>query len=618
MKQETNVKAKRSTLNLCLCGLITAATITLSACSTSEATKKVVEANAFGPLTLNTQDYQTALNEASSDKSFKALILLTRSKIVSNDLDGAQVSVNDLYAKAQSAVQKDEAALVNAMLLTRLGQDEEANEVLSNVNYKALPKQDISYFLILNSNVNARLYKKNHDVKNEIVAFKSKSALLHYVTKKNDRLTILNQSVALLTQLDEKTLSNAINNVKNDVDKGFYEYAIISKSSNDDLKQQMIESFSQKYEMHPLGELIAANQTKARGVTPTETQEDSKVIVDNSAATNETAEPVNATPVNIPANAIFSLHDNDQIAVLLPLSGRFASIVGEPAKLGILTALKDRQSQAKVVFYDTNKTNISEIINTISSNGTKLIIGPVLKPEVTALNNSGIKIPSIVLNSPEGNKPVNQWYFDLGPNYEGAIAAAKIYADGHKKPVVIGQTSDTSSQRSVQSFMNTYSKVSKDAVICNYADPSAIKSALSACPLASADSAYVNASVIDAVSIKALIPSNVAVYLTDKSYMGVNNSAQEFALKGAQLGEMPWLVTDSPLKASFMNTLPKANPQVQRIFAAAYDSVNFAFSIENLAANKDDVLHGLSGDISLGNNGLIESTPMWVELGKLR
>lgn len=612
------MKAKRSTLNLCLCSLITAATITLSACSSSVATKKVEQSNAFGPLTLNTQEYQTALDEASEDKSFKALILLTRSKIVSNDLEEAQVLVNDLYAKAQSDVQKDEAALVNAMLLSRLGQDEDAYEVLSNVNYKALPKQDISYFLILNSNVNARLYQKNHDVKNEIMAFKSKSALLRYATNKNDRIKILNQSVALLTQLDEKTLSNAINNVKNDVDKGFYEYAIINKSSNDELKNQMIESFTQKYEMHPLGELIRANQTKARGVTPVENTEDNKVIVDNSAATNETAEPINATPANIPANAIFSLHDNDQIAVLLPLSGRFASVVGEPAKLGVLTALKDRQSQAKVVFYDTNKTNISEILHTISSNGTKLIIGPILKPEVNALNNSGIKIPSIVLNSPEGNKPANQWYFDLGPNYEGAIAAAKIYADGHKKPVVISQSTDSSSQRSVQSFMNTFSQVSKDAVVCNYSDPATLKSAISTCPLANADAAYVNASVIDAVSIKALIPSNVTVYLTDKSYMGVNNSSQEFALKGAMLGEMPWLITDSPLKASFMTTLPKANPQVQKVFAAAYDSVNFAFNVENLAANKDDVLHGLSGDISLGNNGLIESTPMWVELGSLR
>ena len=39
---------------------------------------------------------------------------------------------------------------------------------------------------------------------------------------------------------------------------------------------------------------------------------------------------------------------------------------------------------------------------------------------------------------------------------------------------------------------------------------------------------------------------------------------------------------------------------------------------KQLASNQNDVLHGLSGDISLGHNGLIESTPMWVELGSVR
>lgn len=141
---------------------------------------------------------------------------------------------------------------------------------------------------------------------------------------------------------------------------------------------------------------------------------------------------------------------------------------------------------------------------------------------------------------------------------------------------------------------------------------------MSNCPLSEADSAYVNASVVDAVDIKAAIPSTVHVYLTDKSYIGVNNSSQELALKGSTLGDMPWLLTDSPLKDSFMQSLPKANNQVQRVFAAAYDSINFALVIEKLAANKEDVLHGLSGDISLGQNGLIESTPMWVDLGKIR
>ena len=410
------------------------------------------------------------------------------------------------------------------------------------------------------------------------------------------------RSVDLLKQLDDQTLSSAYTNVKNDTDKGFYEYAIIDKSSNTQLKDQMMDTFAKKYPNHPLLLLSAPEK-----IEPVVNQQDVRDVT-----------PRGGKAVAVDSQALFSIQDGDQIAVLLPLSGRFASSVGEPAKLGILTALKDRGSKAKVTFYDTNKTNISQIVATISSNGTKLVIGPILKPEVNAMNAAGLKIPSITLNSPEGNRPVNQWYFDLGPNYEGAIAASKIYADGYKSPIAIGLSTDKASQRSVNSFMNTFGKVNNNAVVCNYSNPANVTSEIAKCPFGSADSAYVSASVIDAVQIKAAIPSNVAVYLTDKSYMGVNNSSQELALKGAILGDMPWVLTDSSLKESFMKSMPKANSQVQRIFAASYDAVNFAFNINQLAANQNDVLHGLSGDISLGHNGLIESTPMWVELGSVR
>ncbi len=594
------MKAKRSALNVYLCTLLTAATLTLSAC-TSSSVKKIESVNAFGPLNLTAQEYRQAFEDASADESFKALILYTRSQIVENRLDQAGASVSQLYASAATPVQKDDAAMVDAMLLSKKNQFDEAEQKLSAINYKALPKQDISYFLVLNTNVNTNLYNKTHDPKYQITAFKSESALERYVTRDSDKRKVLLRSVDLLKQLDDQTLSSAYTNVKNDTDKGFYEYAIIDKSSNTQLKDQMMDTFAKKYPNHPL--LLLSAPEKIEPVA----QHDVRDVT-----------PRGGKAVAVDSQALFNIQDGDQIAVLLPLSGRFASSVGEPAKLGILTALKDRGSKAKVTFYDTNKTNISQIVATISSNGTKLVIGPILKPEVNAMNAAGLKIPSITLNSPEGNRPVNQWYFDLGPNYEGAIAASKIYADGYKSPIAIGLSTDKASQRSVNSFMNTFGKVNNNAVVCNYSNPANVTSEIAKCPFGSADSAYVSASVIDAVQIKAAIPSNVAVYLTDKSYMGVNNSSQELALKGAILGDMPWVLTDSSLKESFMKSMPKANSQVQRIFAASYDAVNFAFNINQLAANQNDVLHGLSGDISLGHNGLIESTPMWVELGSVR
>lgn len=236
----------------------------------------------------------------------------------------------------------------------------------------------------------------------------------------------------MLDELSTAELTQALATAQNDLDKGFYEYTLIKKSSDADLQEQALAGFNQKYLNHPLALISASAATSAA----------TEILADNEE--DEVNSPASAAEVD--AKAVFSFKDGDTIAVLLPLSGRFAQLVGEPAKLGILTALKDRGSTSKVVFYDTSRTKMADIVDGAKRNGTKLILGPILKPEVTALNSTDNTIPSIVFNQSEGIKPVNQWYFDLGPNYEGAIAASKIYADGYKSPVVIGQNSDNASK----------------------------------------------------------------------------------------------------------------------------------------------------------------------------
>ncbi|MGN1280819.1 MAG: penicillin-binding protein activator [Succinivibrio sp.] len=607
------MKFKKTKLNLCLCSLVAGAALVLSACSSNAVEKQIAKSSAFGPLNLTVPEYQQAYDDSSKEQRFKSLILLARSKIVSGDVQGAASCVNDLYVNANSELQKNEAALVKAMLESRTGSYKEAAETLSEVNYKILPKQTLSYFLILNSNVNARLYQKTSEPKYEVAAFRSKVTLLRIIDKKSDRVTLINQCLELLSKLDDKTIAAAMNSSNSNLEKGFIEYSIISRSESEELKEQALSDFRQKYGKHPVTEILSPaaedNNSEAEVV---------QTVIADAKSDSASGAQDPATPAEVNENAVFDFKDGGRIAVLLPLTGRFAPIVGEPAKLGILAALKDRKSSSKVVFYDTNKSDISQIVQKISSDGTSLVIGPVLKPEVQALNQSGIKIPSVVFNSTTDNKPVNQWYFNLSPDYEGVLAASKIYDDSLRNPVVIAHSSDSSSQRAAAAFTEAFSAVNDRITTCYYTDANDAKASLAKCPLDKADSVYISASAVDAVQIKSVVPSSLPVYLTDKSYMGLNNSAQELALKGAKLGDMPWLLTDSPLKSSFMQALPKANPQVQRIFAAAYDSVAFALVIKRLSANKNDVLHGLSGDISLGKNGLIETAPLWVELGSIR
>ena len=61
------MKTKKSFLNMCVCGLVTAAALTLNGCASSM-TEKALASSAFGPLTLTTDQYAEAYMDASDNQ----------------------------------------------------------------------------------------------------------------------------------------------------------------------------------------------------------------------------------------------------------------------------------------------------------------------------------------------------------------------------------------------------------------------------------------------------------------------------------------------------------------------------------------------------------------------
>ena len=112
------MNAKRNKLSLSVCALMTAASLCLSACTSSN-TQKIVQANAFGPIVLKTSEYQAAYDDAGDEQKYKALILLARANIIDNNFDAAKQNITKLEVLAKNSVQKDEASIVKAMLLSK-------------------------------------------------------------------------------------------------------------------------------------------------------------------------------------------------------------------------------------------------------------------------------------------------------------------------------------------------------------------------------------------------------------------------------------------------------------------------------------------------------------------
>lgn len=579
--------------------LAVALSLSLNACTSTTSTtapnaSAVSTTQAFSSLELSTAQYQAMVQSADADSRFPAMVLLARSAIVAQDYVTAEATIAQMKAEAITPLQQDEALLIEGLMCMHQGKNTDALFILNRINTATLPTAVASFYYQVSSNVKNNLFRETHRVEQLLQATNDRIKLLNYVNPETQR-TVALQIEQGLQQLPASELTVQLNQNSDPLLKGFIEFALLDSSQSQKVKQQLVQGWQSKYPEHPLS---FAAENLAAGI---------------AASSNLGA----ASGLDATSGQVVSLKEGDRLAVLLPLSGRFAASVGEPARLGILAALQDRNSNLKVTFYDTNRMTMEEIASALGQNGTNFIIGPILKPEVDALLSTSITLPAIVFNQPASPRE-QLYYYNLGPDYEGALAASKIYHDGHNSPVVIAPES-TRGQRAINGFTQVWQQANTNGPItCRYADINTVQAALTTCPLNNADAIYINATASDVIKVRGVLPDNTPLYLTDRSYMGLNHSSGELALAGAFLGDMPWLLTDNALKKDLMATLPQADAQVQRIFASAYDSINLAFNLERLHQDRADVLHGISGDLQIGSNGIIEMAPMWVRLGAQR
>ncbi|PKG40436.1 LppC family lipoprotein [Psychromonas sp. Urea-02u-13] len=163
----------------------------------------------------------------------------------------------------------------------------------------------------------------------------------------------------------------------------------------------------------------------------------------------------------------FSPYQPDNIAVLLPLSGRFEK-PGKAIQLGLLNAYYHQQKSLsdedkkmpKLHFFDTQKTSAEQLALQLEAANIDFVIGPLMKKEIDALLPLLKNTPVLALNrfaekmktaksastasdasdeeKPAETTPVSWHYaFPLSPEDEAKQAAMMINADQHKNPLII-------------------------------------------------------------------------------------------------------------------------------------------------------------------------------------
>ncbi|ELY2669790.1 penicillin-binding protein activator [Cronobacter sakazakii] len=93
---------------------------------------------------------------------------------------------------------------------------------------------------------------------------------------------------------------------------------------------------------------------------------------------------------------------------------------------------------AEIKIYDTSSQSITQILAQAQQDGARLVVGPLLKESVDGVLKSGTPLNVLALNQPETvqNRP-NVCYFALSPEDEAADAAAHIWQEGKRAPLLL-------------------------------------------------------------------------------------------------------------------------------------------------------------------------------------
>ncbi len=367
---------------------------------------------------------------------------------------------------------------------------------------------------------------------------------------------------------------------------------------------------------------------------------------------------------------ISSLSDSTtKITVILPISGRHAEL-GKAVRDGFLAAyyIDPEDYACEINFVDSSAHNVSDLYREAVNNGSKIIIGPLLKHEVSELMNIPLAVPVFALNNSENgtlNKYDNLYQFGLIPEEESKQMATKLLQDGVDSCLIIAPQNNNLN-RSIEAFSEHYTKnggkisavlrytknqltlpkqictflSDEEDNLCKY-NPRSEKSDPST--QSEAENAENNAAKIslpplrhdfagiviftNPTEARQLIPllnfnfaGNFPIYANSTVFDPTKNKLFNQDLDGIKFSTIPWLIKSYKWKNDILKQLQnqlsgetaKNKPQIQRLYALGIDAYLVMTRLNELASNL--AIEGTTGTITLDNNQYLYHKLIWMQM----
>ncbi len=351
-----------------------------------------------------------------------------------------------------------------------------------------------------------------------------------------------------------------------------------------------------------------------------------------------------------------------QVAVLLPLSGRFASF-GKMVHDGIIAAhyrQPDASKAPRLKFYDTAQS-LSGLVSyqKAVADGADFVIGPLDKKSINdILAQDSLATPILFLNTvqqaPNRHKMVFQ--FVLSIEDEAIQAAHRAWEKGYRKAIAL-VSDDKRGERATQAFKEYFEQLGGELIdVQKYGvkkNKDAKQFSTDVKKLLRVNSSiqrkqkleqilgrniefemrrrqdaefiFMIAKPEDARRIKPFINFYFALDLpvisTSRVYSGRPNAQLDNDLNGIEFSDIPLYISEQPAILTAREYIQRVEPQVLknnngRLFSLGYDAFQILPKITKLKAFPDYRWYGLSGEIGIDEKGFVHRYLTWAKFKK--
>ena len=329
-----------------------------------------------------------------------------------------------------------------------------------------------------------------------------------------------------------------------------------------------------------------------------------------------TGSPLASTvPSSVNADAAPAPASRAGIALILPAKsspfGRAADVV----RRGFMAARGVASDKPEVRIFETDGSEDSArdaVAKAVASNAA-VIVGPLTKADVGAILKLPLTVPTLVLNTPDGDAalPRNMFALSLNTESEARAAAAAAFRNEAAVAVIVTTTAPLS-RRAAAAFADAWTKLGgsiKESVEFT----GSLGRVRQAVDRARGDVVFLAADAERARLLRPYLGRGTQVIATSQVFAGVPKGETQKAhdLNGMRFFDMPWLhQPDHAAAMVFPRAEGRLSADLERLYALGIDA--FRIAGELALARTEFLVDGVTGNLNV-QPGVIGRAPLQLE-----